>query len=55
MGGKIVLGNQLIITVVPLDTLFLGSVLGAIQNCVSQGYPFKRPTISTVSCIRIVQ
>ena len=51
MGGKTVLDNQLIITVVPLDTMLLGSVLSATQNYVSQGYSFKRPTISTVSCI----
>ena len=35
MGGKAVHGNQVLTTVVPPDTLFLGSLYGATQKSVS--------------------
>jgi hypothetical protein len=35
MGGKAVHGNQLLIAVVPLDTLFFDSLYGATQKSVS--------------------
>ena len=41
MGGKAVHGNQLLIAVVPLDTLFLGSVKTVyLEVTILKGLPF---------------